>query len=403
MERKENIKELVSQMMKEQEIDGLADLQEVLKEMLKSGVEELLSAELEDELGYKKYERKTKKNSRNGSSKKTVRSDYGNLELDIPRDRLGEFEPKAVPKHSKDISAIEDKVISMYAKGMSQRDISAHIEDMYGIPLSASLVSKMTDKIIPLVEQWQNRALEERYPFIFMNAIHYKVKHDNRIVKKAAYVVLGINLEGFKDILGIWIGENESSKFWLKILTDLRNRGVKKVDIFSVDGLTGFKEAILASYPDSIIQRCVIHQIRSSTKYVSYKDIKPLMKDLKAVYKAPNEEEAYRTLELFKEQWNHHYPTCVKSWYENWDVISPFFKYSENIRKIMYTTNIIENLHRKFRKITKGKAVFSTDMALAKILYLVSQDAVSKWNRRVKNWDLIRNELSILHDSPLTT
>ncbi len=355
MERKENIKELVSQMMKEQEIDGLADLQEVLKEMLKSGVEELLSAELEDELGYKKYERKTKKNSRNGSSKKTVRSDYGNLELDIPRDRLWEFEPKAVPKHSKDISAIEDKVISMYAKGMSQRDISAHIEDMYGIPLSASLVSKMTDKIIPLVEQWQNRALEERYPFIFMDAIHYKVKHDNRIVKKAAYVVLGINLEGFKDILGIWIGENESSKFWLKILTDLRNRGVKKVDIFSVDGLTGFKEAILASYPDSIIQRCVIHQIRSSTKYVSYKDIKPLMKDLKAVYKAPNEEEAYRTLELFKEHWNHHYPTCVKSWYENWDVISPFFKYSENIRKIMYTTNIIENLHRKFRKITKGK------------------------------------------------
>jgi transposase-like protein len=232
-----------------------------------------------------------------------------------------------------------------------------------------------------------------------MDAIHFKVKESNRIVSKAAYVVIGINDDGLKDVLGIWIGHNESSKFWLKVHTDLKNRGISHVDIFSVDGLSGFKQAILATFPKSIVQRCIIHQIRFSTRYVSYKHIKELMKDLKSVYKAVNEETAYSNLEMFKEKWNDLYPTCIKSWYENWDVISPFFAYSENIRKIMYTTNNIENLNRQYRKVTKGKAIFPDDKSLLKALYLATMDHTQKWTTRQRNWDQIKNELSILHDN----
>lgn len=285
----------------------------------------------------------------------------------------------------------------MYGKGMSQRDISAHIEDIYGMPLSAQSISRMTDKIIPMIEEWQHRPLESKYPFIFMDAIHYKVKHNNRIVSKAAYVVVGINMDGKKDVLGIWIGENETSKFWLKVLTDLKNRGVQEVTIFSVDGLPGFEQAIKATYPTSVVQRCIIHQIRYSTRFVNYKDKKELMIDLKAVYQSPNEESAYEMLVEFEEKWGSKYPSCVKSWKDNWHVLSPFFSYSENIRRIMYTTNIIENLNRQYRKVTKGKPVFPTDTSLVKALYLATENAAKKWTQRQRNWDLIVNELSIIH------
>jgi len=400
MKKNSKIAELTKELMKDANITDVANLQSMLKEMLKNGVEALLEGELDNELGYEKYDNNgIKSNYRNGSSKKTVRSDLGAIELSIPRDRNSDFEPQIVSKNSRDISAIEDKVISMYGKGMTTRDISDHIEDIYGIPLSAQSISRMTDKIIPLIEDWQNRALCEHYYFVFMDAIHYKVKQNNTIVSKAAYIVIGINDDGFKDVLGIWIGENETSKFWLKVLTDLRNRGVKNVDIFSVDGLPGFKQAILATYPESIVQRCIIHQIRYSTKYVSYKHIKELMNDLKSVYKAINEEEGFRNLQEFEEKWKTLYPTCVKSWIDNWDVISPFFKYSESIRKIMYTTNVIENLNRQYRKVTKGKAIFPTDESLLKALYLATENATSKWTSRYKNWDQIKNELSILHDN----
>lgn len=400
MSRKSEIAELTKKMMKDSDIKDVANLQSMLKEMLKNGVEALLEAELDDTLGYEKYDNSTPKNNyRNGSSKKRIRTDLGEIDLNIPRDRNNDFEPEIVPKNTKDLSAIEDKVISMYGKGLTTRDISDHIEDIYGIPLSAQSVSRMTDKILPLVEQWQQRALASEYYFVFMDAIHYKVKHNNRIVSKAAYVVVGINEDGFKDVLGIWVGENETSKFWLKVLTDLKNRGVQNVDIFSVDGLPGFKQAILATFPKSTVQRCIIHQIRQSTRYVSYKDIRPLMADLKEVYKAPNEETAYLNLEEFEQKWKGSYPTCVKSWVDNWDVISPFFAYSENIRKIMYTTNIIENLNRQYRKVTKGKAIFPTDNSLMKALYLATQDATKKWTSRQRNWDQIKNELSIFRDS----
>ena len=390
--------EQIKELMKENDINDVVSLQNVLKDMLKSGVETLLEGELEDELGYPKYDNQSSKdNYRNGSYKKSVKSDLGELDLNIPRDRNGNYEPTIVPKFSSDISAIEEKVISMYAKGLSTRDISQHIEDIYDIPLSAQSISRLTDKIVPILEEWQNRKLEENYPFVFMDAIHFKVKQNNIIVSKAAYIVIGVNEEGYKDVLGIWIGENESSKFWLRVLTDLRNRGVKNIIIASVDGLSGFEQAILASYPETIVQRCIIHQIRSSTRYVSYKDIKELMNDLKGVYKASNEEEGYQNLELFKDKWNEIYPTCVKSWYENWAVISPFFKYSPEIRKIMYTTNVIENLNRQYRKVTKQRTIFPNDQSLMKSLYLATIDAQKKWTMRLKGWDKIKNELSILH------
>ena len=381
--KKTKITELTKSLMAEKNITDVADLQSVLKEMLKSGVETLLEAELDEQLGYDKYSRDgDSSNYRNGKSNKRVRTDLGELNLEIPRDRNGDFEPQIVPKNSSDLSAIEDKVISMYGKGMSQRDISAHIEDIYGMPLSAQSISRMTDKIIPMIEEWQHRPLESKYPFIFMDAIHYKVKHNNRIVSKAAYVVVGINMDGKKDVLGIWIGENETSKFWLKVLTDLKNRGVQEVTIFSVDGLPGFEQAIKATYPTSVVQRCIIHQIRYSTRFVNYKDKKELMIDLKAVYQSPNEESAYEMLVEFEEKWGSKYPSCVKSWKDNWHVLSPFFSYSENIRRIMYTTNIIENLNRQYRKVTKGKPVFPTDTSLVKALYLATENAAKKWTQR---------------------
>jgi len=400
MAKNSKVSQMTKELMKAGNIKDVAGLQSVLKDMLKDGVEALLEAELDDELGYDRYQQTTEKsNSRNGSSRKTVRTDLGEVKLDIPRDRNGEFDPQVVPKHSRDLSAIEDKVISMYGKGMTSRDISEHIEEIYGMPLSAQTISRMTDKIIPLVEEWQNRPLFSEYYFVFMDAIHYKVRQDNKIVSKAAYVVIGINDDGFKDVLGIWVGENESSKFWLKVLTDMKNRGVEKVHIFSVDGLSGFEQAIKASYPNSVVQRCVIHQIRSSTKYVSYKHIKELMRDLKTVYRAPNEETALRNLEEFSDKWSSTYPLCVKSWQDNWHVISPFFVHSEDVRKIMYTTNIIENLNRYYRKVTKSKPVFPTDMSLMKVLYLATANASKKWTQRVKKWDIIKNELSIVYDS----
>ncbi len=393
-----DVKELAKELLEGKNIKDVTQLQEVLKEILKSGVETLLEAELDEELGYEKYSNEGEKtNYRNGKTKKKVRSDLGEVEIDVPRDRNGDFEPQLVPKYSRDISGMEEKVISMYGKGMTTRDISEHIHEMYGYELSAESISRMTDKVLPIVEEWQQRPLESHYYFIFMDAIFYKVKQNNRVMNKAAYIVIGINREGYKEVLGIWIGEHENSKFWLKILTDLKNRGILKVNVFSVDGLPGFQQAILATFPNSVVQRCVIHQVRQSTRYVSYKHLPTLTRDLRLVYRAPNEEEGFKQLEAFKQKWQEKYPSCVKSWYENWEVISPFFKYSHNIRQIMYTTNIIENLNRQYRKVTKAKPVFPTDESLLKALYLATEYATQKWTSRMKNWDQIRYELAIIN------
>lgn len=394
------IAKLTRELMKNGDLSDMMDLQSMMKEMLKQGTETLLEAELDKELGYSKYNRELpKENYRNGYSEKTVKSDAGDIKLNIPRDRNGEFEPELVPKNSTDISTIQDKVLSMYAKGMSTRDISDHIQELYGTSLSAESISRITDKIVPVIDEWQNRPLKPYYPLVFLDAIHFKVKSNNRIVSKAAYVAIGVDDDGYKDVLGLWIGENESSKFWLKILTDMKNRGASRVGIFSIDGLSGFTEAIKASYPTSIVQRCIVHQIRASSRYVNYKDKKEYCKDLKVIYTSINEEEGFNQLELFKEKWGKTYPTGVKTWYDNWDVLCPFFAFSGQVRKIMYTTNIIENLNRQYRKVTKGKAVFTSDKALIKSLYLATMDATKKWTMRYRNWDQTKSELDIMLDN----
>ena len=390
-------KEVLREMINDGNLETAGDLHSYLKEVFKDALQEMLEAELEVELGYSKGDRKNKRtdNRRNGYSQKTVKTQFGEMDLDVPRDRNGAFEPVVVPKNKKNISGIEQKVISLYARGMSTRDIHDQIKDIYGIEMSAEMVSKITDRLIPEIKEWQTRPLKPIYPFVFMDAIHYKVREDGQIKNKAAYVVLGVDLDGFKDILGIWIGESESSKFWLGVLNELKNRGLEDVLIFSVDRLTGLKEAIQTAYPKAEIQRCIIHQLRNSFKYVSYKDKKEFARDFKAVYTAINEEAAYEALGELEEKWNSKYPFAIKSWDMNWDVLSPFFKYPNEIRTIMYTTNIIESLHRQFRKVTKTKSVFPSDQSLEKMLYLASQNVMKKWSRRYKNWDYILNQLII--------
>ena len=387
-------KDLIRQIIADGAFSTPKDIGDYLKDMFKDVIQEMLEKELALELGYEKgdIQNKNTENRRNGHSKKTVKSQFGDIELDIPRDRNNEYDPQVIPKHKKDISGLEEKIISLYSRGMSTRDIHEEIKELYGIEISAEYVSHITDVVIEHAKLWQNRPLEPVYPFIFMDAIHYKVRDESKIRNKAAYVILGVNKDGFKDILGIWIGENETSKFWYSVLTDLKNRGVKDVLIFSVDGLPGFKEAISASYPESVIQRCIIHQLRNTFKYVSYKDSKELMHDFKSVYKAVNESEALSALDVVEAKWVKKYPTAIRIWRDNWDVISPFFSFPQEIRTIMYTTNIIEGVNRQFRKVTKTKSTFPSDDSLLKMLYLASQ------NIRYRNWDSIYNQLSIYFD-----
>lgn len=396
-------KELIKEIVRKGNFKSAADIQEALKDLMKEFIQESLEAELNNQLGYEKYEKKEDcNNSRNGYSKKKVKSSFGEIELDIPRDRNSEFEPKIVPKYSRDISNLEEKVISMYGLGMSTRDINKHIQEIYGVDVSAEMVSKITDKIIPLIEEWQNRPLEEVYYFTFLDAIHFHVKEDKAIVKKAAYIVLGVNSEGKKDVLGIYIGGNESAKFWLSVLNDLRNRGVKDILIASVDGLTGFSEAIKAVFPHTDIQRCIIHQIRYTLSFVSYKEKKEFAKDLKEIYTAPNEETGYSALEELKEKWSKKYPYALKSWENNWSELRTFFKFSPEIRRIMYTTNVIENLNRIYRKVTKTRNSFPTDMALMKLLYLSTINLTEKWKTGyAKDWHLIKGQLAIEYEERL--
>lgn len=392
-------KEQLRQIIADNNITSVGDIYSLFKDSFKDMLQELLEAEMDASIGYSKNEKQLSDsdNKRNGYSSKTVKTQFGEMPIQIPRDRNGEFEPTIIPKYQRDISGIEEKVISLYAHGMSTRDIHEQIKDIYGIEVSAEMVSKITDKILPEIKEWQSRPLNPIYPFVFMDAIHYKIREDGRIINRAAYVVLGVTLDGTKDILSITIGANESSKFWLGMLNDLKNRGVQEVLFFCVDGLAGFKEAINAVYPNAEVQRCIIHMLRNSFKYVSYKDIKKFSADFKAIYRAPSEEVALAELENVKEIWGKKYPYAISNWEMNWDVVSPFFKFSEDIRRIMYTTNIIEGLNRQFRKVTKTKSVFPNDVALEKMLYLASQNIAKKWTQRYRNWDLVLSQLSILY------
>ena len=396
-------KELLREFVKSQKFTSTTEIMNSMKELFSDVLQQVMEAELEEKLGYEKSERLSndedngcRKNYRNGYSKKTVKTQLGEVDVKIPRDRNGEYEPQIIGKYSRNADGMEEKILGLYACGMSQRDIAEQIKNLYDVDISDGLVSKIVEKISPEVNAWQNRPLESVYPFVFMDAIHYKVKENHQYITKAAYVVLGIRLDGHKDILGVWIGENESAKFWLSVMNDLKNRGIKDVYVFCVDGLTGFRDAISAAFPNSQIQRCIIHQIRSSTRYVSYKDIKPLMADLKKVYQAINEDEARNALVQFRDNWAKTYPSCVRSWEENWDILSTFFAYPCEVRRIIYTTNIIEGLNRQFRKITKNKPSFTNDDSLRKILYLASQNIVEHWSAVCRNWDMVSDQLRIM-------
>ena len=396
-------KELMKEYVNSQNFISTAEVMQAMKEMFKDVIQQVMDSELDEELGYQKSQRTSEnsenslaKNYRNGYSKKTVKTQLGEVEINVPRDRNGEFEPKIIGKYNRNADGMEEKIIALYSCGMSQSDIAEQIKNLYDIEISDGLVSKITEKIMPELIAWQNRPLDSIYPFVFMDAIHYKVKENNQFVTKAAYIVLGITIEGNKDILGIWIGEHESSKFWLSVMTDLKSRGLQEVYLFCVDGLKGFKEAINAAYPKAQIQRCIIHQIRYSTRYVRYKEIKALRADLKLVYQAVTEDEALKNLANFKEKWGKAYPSCVKSWQDNWDVLSTFFAYPAEVRKIIYTTNIIEGLNRQFRKVTKNKPSFQNDDSLKRILYLASKKIVERWTVRCRNWDVVLNQLTIM-------
>lgn len=398
-------KELMKQYVDSQNFTSTTEIMQAMKDLFRDAIQQVMESELDVELGYEKSERMSdsesailSKNYRNGYSKKTVKTQLGEIEVKVPRDRNGEYEPKIIGKYSRNADGMEEKILSLYACGMSQRDIAEQIKNLYDVEISPELVSKISEKIMPEVNEWQNRPLEAVYPFVFMDAIHYKVKENHQYITKAAYVVLGINMEGSKDILGIWIGEHESSKFWLNVLTELKSRGVRDVYLFCVDGLAGFREAIEAVYPNAGIQRCIIHQIRYSTRFVSYKDIKELMADLKLVYTAVTEDEALHNLMSFKEKWSKSYPSCVKTWEDNWDILSTFFAYPAEIRKIIYTTNIIEGLNRQFRQITKNKPSFTNDESLRKMLYLASKNIVKRWTQRCRNWDVVLNYLKVMFE-----
>lgn len=368
-------------------------------------LQEALEAEMDDELGYSKYDWKNKMNtnSRNGHSKKTVSSKFGEVDLKIPRDIEGNFEPVTVKKHDRCVNpSIDDRIISMYAKGMSTRDINSQMREIYGIDVSADMVSRITDKVIPLAKEWQNRPLQSVYPLIFLDGIVFDVRQDGQMTKKTAYVVYGINLVGMKEILGIWLGEAESSKFWMNVVRDLQTRGVKDVFIASVDGLNGFEDAICSVFPKTEIQRCVVHQIRASTKYVSYKDRKKFCSDMRQIYTSPNEKAGLEALGKFEQIWGKKYQYAIKSWRDNWKNLATFFKYPQEIRKIIYTTNHIENFNREIRKVTKTKSSFPTEDSLLKLLYLIVIDKTEKWTMPVRDWSLIINQMGVYFGERLT-
>lgn len=388
---------IIQGLLQEYNIETAEDVQDALKDLLSGTLNEMMETEMDEHLGYGRYERSEEPNYRNGTKQKRVRSKYGEFEVDVPQDRQSSFEPQVLPKRKKDISAIDDKIISMYAKGMTARQISETIEDIYGFEVSEGMVSDITDKLLPKIEEWQNRPLSAVYPVVFIDAVHFSVRDDGVIRKLAAYVVLGINEDGKKEVLTIAIGENESSKYWLSVLNSLKNRGIKDILILCSDGLTGIKEAITAAFPSAEQQRCIVHMVRNTLKYVANKDMKAFAKDLKTIYTATNEETAFKQLEIVTEKWEEQYPSAMKRWHDNWDAISPIFKFSKEVRTAFYTTNAIESLNSSYRRLNRQRSVFPSSQALLKALYLATFEIVKKWTVPIRNWGKIRGELAVMY------
>ena len=397
----EGKRNIIQQLLQEYDIQTAEDIQDALKDLLGGTIKEMMEAEMDDHLGYGKSERSDSDDYRNGYKSKRINSSYGSMDIQVPQDRRSTFEPQVVKKRQKDISDIDQKIISMYAKGMTTRQISDILEDIYGFEASEGFISDVTDKILPQIEDWQNRPLSEVYPVLYIDAIHYSVRDNGIIRKLAAYVILGINMDGKKEVLTIQVGDNESSKYWLSVLNDLKNRGVKDILIICADGLTGMKEAIAAAYPQTEYQRCIVHQVRNTLKYVAEKDRKPFAADLKTIYHASNEEKALEALEKVTAKWSEKYPNSMKRWHENWDVITPIFKFSMEVRKVIYTTNAIESLNATYRKLNRQRSVFPSDTALLKALYLATFEATKKWSMPIRNWGQVYGELSIMYEGRL--
>ena len=406
MEEKRNSAEdeamnnLVKAVLKSGDIKTVFDVEDKLKKSFGKIIQEMLEAEMTEHLGHDKYEhtKENKDNYTNGSSKKKVRSNLGELELAIPRDRNGEFEPMIVPKKSRDISNIEQQIINLYGMGNSTREISNFIEELYGFSVSAELVSNITDKIIPEMDEWKNRRLEEVYPFVYIDAIHFNVKENGVIGKKAAYVAMGISKIGIKEVLGIYIGENETSKFWMTVFNNLKNRGIKDILVLSSDRLSGIKEAIATAFPNTEHQTCIVHLTRNTLKYVSHRDKYKFAQDLKAIYTASDEEIARKLMYDVANTWKEKYPNSMDRWEENWGIISPFFKFSQKIRKMIYTTNTIESLNSSYRRLNRARNVYPSSDALMKVLYLSTRKVTKNWTSIQPQWGETLKELELLFE-----
>jgi len=394
----EGKRNIIAGLIEEYDIQSAADIQEALKDLLGGTIQEMMEAEMDEHLGYKHYERSGNTNSRNGTRTKPLRSSYGEVKVGVPQDRDSSFAPKIVKKRQKDISDIDQKIISMYTRGMTTRQISAQIEEIYGFEVSEGFVSDVTDKILPRIEEWQNRPLSAVYPIVFIDAVHFSVRDNNVIRKLASYTILGVNEQGYKEVLSIQIGDNESSKYWLGVLNDLKNRGVQDILVLCADGLSGIKESIAAAFPQTEYQRCIVHQVRNTLKYVSYKDKKAFATDLKTIYQASTEENGLKHLEAVSKKWDEKYPNAMKSWNKNWDVISPIFKFSALVRKALYTTNAIESLHSTYRRLNSQRSVFPSDTALLKSLYLATFEATKKWTMPIRDWGKIYGEFGIMYE-----
>ncbi|WP_198004087.1 IS256 family transposase [Mogibacterium sp. CM50] len=397
----EGKRNIIQQLLQEYDIETAEDIQAALKDLLGGTIKEMMEAEMDEHLGYGKSERYDSDDYRNGYKPKRVNSSYGQVDIAVPQDRKSTFEPQIVKKRQKDISNIDQKIISMYAKGMTTRQISETIEDIYGFEVSESFVSDVTDKILPQIDDWHNRPLDEVYPVLFIDAIHYSVRDNGMIRKLAAYVILGITTEGRKDVLTINVGDNESSKYWLSILNELKNRGVRDIMVICADGLSGMKEAIAAAFPKTEYQRCIVHQVRNTLKYVPDKDRKTFATDLKTIYHAATEEKARKALDGVNSKWTPKYPNSMKRWYDNWDAISPIFKFSPTVRKVIYTTNSIESLNSTYRKLNRQRSVFPSDTALLKALYLATFEITKKWTQTIRNWGAVYGELCIIYEGRL--
>lgn len=372
--------------------DTLLGRDGVFTPLLKEFLEEAMEGELEAHI-----EADESPNRKNGKGKKRVKTAVGNVDIEPPRDRNGSFDPEILPKRQKTLGVdLDRQIIALYARGASYSDIRDHLMDMYGLEASPATISRVTDKILPLIQEWRNRPLEAVYPFVWLDAIHYKVRHEGRVISRAVYCIIGVNQEGFKELLGMYIGESEGSRFWLQVLTDLQNRGVEDILIACIDNLQGFAEAIESIYPHTEVQLCVVHQVRNAQKYLSWKDVKPFLRDLQTIYKAATKEQAERNLDQLEKNWGEHYPKVIESWRRNWPRLSNYFQYNKDVRRIMYTTNIIEGFHRQLRSVTKSKGAFQSEEALMKLLFLAQDHITSKWNKPVFNWNKTLAQLMII-------